>query len=115
MGRQTKGKKKSKGSRALMVGVALYPGRAVSETGLKATELLICRMLVPPDKDVCGTKHTMMSNEPISGETLTRIKAVLEMVQKRRKTGSCVGCVVEDGPLPGWFQQTLNFSHEGWM
>lgn len=56
---QTKGKKKSNGSLASMVGVALYPGRAFAETGMKATELLTDRMLLPPDNKACGRRHTV--------------------------------------------------------
>lgn len=52
---QTKGKKKSKGSLTLIVGVALKPGTAAADTSLKVTELLIDRKLSPPDNRSCGT------------------------------------------------------------
>lgn len=54
----TKGKKKSKGSLALMVGLALRPGRAAAETEWKLTELLTDRTLLPALRVACRGRHT---------------------------------------------------------
>lgn len=46
----TKGKKKSKGSLASMVGMALYPGDAGADTDMKDTEVCTDNTLLPPDR-----------------------------------------------------------------